>query len=202
MNATPVPKQPSAANAKDGRPRILFVDDDPLILSSLRNAFRKKPYEILTAGSGEEALTIVEEHDVDVVVSDDQMPGMSGSELLRRIRRNSPETLRIILTGKASLEVAIRAINEGEVFRFLTKPCHPEDLAFTIQHGLEMRDLTRQSIRLLNRARRQKALLKELEKQYPGIGDVQVDDTGAILFNEQGSLDELIRELRRENAEA
>jgi DNA-binding NtrC family response regulator len=184
---------------ESSRPTVLFVDDEPHVLAGLRDALRKKPYKILTATSGEQALSLLAERRVDVVVSDEQMPNMTGSRLLSIVRQKYPHTVRIVLTGQASIEGAIRAINEGEIFRFLTKPCHPTDLAFTIQHGLHLRDLARESSRLLLKVRRQRLVLREIEQRYPGISELKVDNQGAILLEEDAQdVEDLIREIEQE----
>jgi two-component system probable response regulator PhcQ len=102
----------------------------------LKDAFSREPYNILCADSAEEALPILAREQVDVVISDEKMPGMSGSEFLSLVRQEYPDTIRIILTGYGSLESAIRAINEGEIYRLFTKPCNVIDLAITIRLAL------------------------------------------------------------------
>ena len=119
--------------------KVLFVDDEPKVTRAIKHTLRKENYEILSAVSAQEALGILERESVDVVVSDEQMPGMSGSELLARVCREYPDTVRIILTGQASLEAAVRAINEGEIYRFLEKPCDAEELATAIRQALQQR---------------------------------------------------------------
>ena len=89
-------------------------------------------------------------NDIDVVVSDERMPGMTGSQFLSEVRKQWPNTIRMILSGQADLEAAVRAINEGEVYRFLLKPCHPKDLQMTILQGLQHKKLVAQSRRLLH----------------------------------------------------
>ncbi len=178
---------------------ILLVDDEPQVLEALRTALHKAPYEILTATSGMEGMDILSRHRVDVVVSDERMPGMTGSVFLGMVLRKYPDSIRIILTGQASLDAAIRAINEGGVYRFLTKPCNPVDLSFTIHHALQMRDLARESARLLARTREQQALLDDLEKQYPGITRVGRDPSGAIVLDDEDiDTDYLLDEIRTE----
>jgi len=136
---------------------------------------------------------------VDVVVSDEQMPNMAGSELLGIVRQRHPRTIRILLTGQASLAAAIRAINEGEVYRFLTKPCSPADLAVTIQRALQLRDLARESARLLARTREQDRVLRTLEDRHPGISEVKRNTHGAIVVEDIVDVDELIREMQVAN---
>src|SRR3989304_5476548 len=97
------------------KPTVLLVDDDDNILYGLVRALRKQPYQLLTAKSGDEAMLILKSRDVDVIVADEVMPGISGGDLLAWAAENVPETIRIILTGKPTTSIAIRAINEGRV---------------------------------------------------------------------------------------
>jgi len=179
--------------------RILFVDDEPNVTSALKRALRREPYEILSAISAKEGLEILARDPIDVVVSDEKMPGMSGSAFLGEICRKYPDTIRIMLTGQASLEAAIRAINEGEVYRFFTKPCNDADLAVTIRHALQQRDLVRQSRRLLRVCQEQAIALEELERQNPGLTRLETDKSGAIIVEEiKGDPEDLIRQIERE----
>ena len=121
------------------KPKILLVDDEPNITQALTKRLRHEDYEILSAPSAEEALQILAREPIDVVVADEQMPGMSGSELLAVVSREYPDTVRIILTGQANLEAAVRAINEGQIYRFLEKPCAAEELAAIIRQAVQQR---------------------------------------------------------------
>jgi response regulator RpfG family c-di-GMP phosphodiesterase len=134
---------------------VLLVDDDDNVLHGLARALRRQPYQLYTARSGEEAMFILKAHAVDVVVADEQMPGMSGSDLLAWVARTYPEVMRIILTGRATAETAIRAINEGAVYHFFSKPCHEVQLAVTIRKALEHKDLLDENRRLLQLRRAQ-----------------------------------------------
>lgn len=104
---------------------------------------RGQPYQLLTARSATEAQAILKSHPVGVVVSDEQMPGMSGTELLAWIADQCPETVRILLTGHTTAETATRAVNEGRVFRFFGKPCRAFDLAMAIRDGLDLHEAVR-----------------------------------------------------------
>jgi DNA-binding NtrC family response regulator len=178
---------------------LLFVDDEPHVTEALKRALRKEPYKILSAKSADEALGILVHKVVDVVVSDEQMPGMSGSQFLSIVSKKYPDTVRIILTGHASLVAAIRAINEGEIYRFLTKPCNEVDLAVTIRQALQQKELMSVSRRLLKKVRYQSALFRELEKEYPGITTVERDSTGTILVDgTEHDLKRLIEQINRE----
>lgn len=116
---------------------VLLVDDDPHLLSGLLRVLRNQPYRIFTARSGEEAKQIFMKQAVDVIVADEQMPGISGSELLAWVADFFPEATRIVLTGHASVDAVIRAINRGHVWRYFTKPCNDVELALAIAEALE-----------------------------------------------------------------
>jgi len=129
--------------------QILFVDDEPLLLEAMRRQFRRQ-FSVALAGSGSEALDLMQEDGpFAVVVSDRQMPGMDGVEFLGEVRRTSPDTVRIMLTGNADLNATIEAVNRGQIFRFLTKPASREDLRVAIEAGIEQyRLLTSQRVLL------------------------------------------------------
>ncbi|MBL8199586.1 MAG: response regulator [Chromatiales bacterium] len=121
--------------------RVLFVDDEPNVLASIRRQLRKSA-DVHTATSGDEALRILDDLDpVALVVSDMRMPGMTGAELLTRVRELYPATVRMILSGQADLESAISAVNDGHIFRFLTKPCGEEALRAAVAAGIEQYQL-------------------------------------------------------------
>jgi len=123
------------------KPVVLLVDDEPQVLEGLRNGLRKAPFELLWAASGQEALEILAARIVDVIVADEQMPGMRGSLLLAHVRERRPSVLRILLTGKASVSSALDAIYDGWVYRYLRKPFHPVELASVIHNGLLLQSL-------------------------------------------------------------
>jgi DNA-binding NtrC family response regulator len=111
--------------------RILFVDDEFRIIKLLNMMFRTQ-YEVYTAISGEEAIKLLEEHEIDIICSDQRMPGMLGIELLAIARERWPKAMRLLLTGYSDLVAMVGAINEGEVYRFINKPWNHEDLKATI----------------------------------------------------------------------
>jgi serine/threonine-protein kinase len=115
----------------EDRATILFVDDEERITMLLNMMFRGD-YNVLTASSGQQALELLARHPVDVLVSDQRMPGMTGVELLRRARDVSPHTLRLLLTGYSDLSAIVGSVNEGEVFRFLSKPWDHDQMRQTI----------------------------------------------------------------------
>jgi response regulator RpfG family c-di-GMP phosphodiesterase len=116
---------------------VLIVDDDVLFLRGLTRLLRNQPFRIITARSGEEAQELLKRWPIHVIVCDEHMPGMSGTDLLAWIARHFPNTVRIVLTGQPDLPTAMKAINDGQVFRFLTKPCREFDLVMAIHEGLD-----------------------------------------------------------------
>lgn len=126
MSTTPhlVPVPSSRPQAATGKlPTVLFVDDEPPITRALSALFRRTgQYAVLTANSARDALELLGAHDIDVIVSDQRMPGMTGVELLREFATRSPRTMRILLTAWSDLSAITASINEGEVFRFVQKP--------------------------------------------------------------------------------
>ena len=162
--------------------KVLIVDDETATRDVLKEAFSQEPYEVLIAGSADEALEIFSREPVDVVISDEKMPGMTGSEFLAVVRKKYPDTIRMILTGHADLQAAIRAINEGEIYRFFTKPCNMIDLAITVRQALQHKETVEESQRLQKVVKQQSDLLGDIEKEYPGITDVKRNKEGAIIL--------------------
>jgi len=162
--------------------KVLLVDDEPNVLSALRRSLRKEDFEIHTATSGEEALEMLQNEKIDVVVSDQDMPGMTGTKLLARVKDKYPDTVRFMLTGKATLEVAVEAINEGAISRFLMKPCNITDLVVTIKQALQHKELMGKAMKLVNKVETQEQVLKEVEKKFPGITNVKRDVYGRVVL--------------------
>jgi two-component system, probable response regulator PhcQ len=179
--------------------KILIVDDDPAVPAALRRALHKQPYEVLSATSAREALRMLGATPVDVVISDEEMPGMQGTGLLNKVRELCPDTIRFILTGKATLSVALQAINAGGVSRFLLKPCNAAELIVAIRQELEKRDLMAAARQLLKKVKHQSAMLHDLEAEYPRITDVHRDSDGAIWLDDiSGDVASLLAEIYRE----
>ncbi|THG83496.1 response regulator [Pseudomonas sp. A-1] len=117
--------------------RILFVDDEERILRSLAMQFRRQ-YEVLTESDPQRALERLKSEAVQIIVSDQRMPQMSGAELLEQASAIAPQTLRILLTGYSDLDAAVDALNNGGIFRYLTKPWDPQEMAFTLRQAAEI----------------------------------------------------------------
>lgn len=137
------------------RETVLLVDDEENILSALRRLFRLDGYTILTATSAEAGLECLETNRVQLVVSDNMMPGMGGMAFLSLVRERWPDVVRIMLTGKADAKETIAAINRGEVYRFITKPWDSAELRITIRQALEHRRLVEENTRLVHLAQDQ-----------------------------------------------
>ncbi|TAK05944.1 MAG: response regulator [Candidatus Manganitrophaceae bacterium] len=137
---------------------LLCVDDEENILHALRRVFRKEPYEILTTVSPKEGLALLESRSVALIISDHRMPEMEGTELLAAVRAKNPDIMRIMLTGYADMKAAIEAINDCQVYRYISKPWNDDDLRLTVQEALRQYDLV-QTNRELNE------LVKEQNKE-------------------------------------
>jgi EAL domain-containing protein (putative c-di-GMP-specific phosphodiesterase class I)/CheY-like chemotaxis protein len=136
---------------------LLLVDDEPNILAALKRLLRRDGYKVLTADCGEQGLDVLARNRVDVIISDQRMPGMTGVEFLRAAKTRYPDTVRIVLSGYTELQSVTDAINEGAVYRFLTKPWVDEQLREHIQKAFEYQGLMEENrqldlkIRLANR---------------------------------------------------
>jgi DNA-binding NtrC family response regulator len=118
---------------------ILVVDDEEEILFSLRGLLRQE-FDLHTARSGAEAIEIMRRHVIHVIMTDQRMPQMTGVELLRRARGECPEAVRIVFTGYADIKAVIDAINQGQIFRYLTKPWDPDELVAALRQGCDEYD--------------------------------------------------------------
>jgi len=119
----------------DKKGRILCVDDEPNILRSLTWLLQKE-FEVVTASSGQDGLALVRQQDFDVVISDQRMPGMMGSEFLREVRKLSPRSMRMMLTGYSDLQAMLRSVNDSEVFRFISKPWKINELPAVVAEAV------------------------------------------------------------------
>lgn len=130
----------STESKPESKPAILCVDDEPAVLEGMRDNLRRT-FRVTTAGSGAEGLELLAEQQFAVVLSDMRMPEMDGAQFLTRARQVAPDTTRMLLTGYADIESAISAVNDGQVFRFLTKPCSQDRLVSSLTAGVEQHRL-------------------------------------------------------------
>ena len=142
--------------------KILCVDDEPNILSAMRRMFMLSGFNIEEATSGAQALQKLEQQEFHLILSDMQMPEMNGAELLAQVRQRWPKVMRLMLTGTADLKTAISAINEGEIYRYLTKPWNDEELVSTVKSALERFVLIRERDNLLELTKQQNQSLADM----------------------------------------
>ncbi|AKM45139.1 chemotaxis protein CheY [Burkholderia contaminans FFH2055] len=182
----------AAATSDDagGVPSILLVDDEPSVLSALRRVFRPAGYEILTAESGEAALEVLASTEVDLIVSDMRMPGMSGAEFLARARSLYPDTMRILLTGYAEIASVVQAVNDGGVYRYLNKPWDDHDLLLTLEQALEQRRLRREAARLAALTEAQNEALRRFNTELETQVRARTEELGqTVMFLEAAQRD-------------
>jgi response regulator RpfG family c-di-GMP phosphodiesterase len=141
---------------------LLLVDDEENILNSLRRVLRGEPYKLLTAGCGDAALQQLEQAHVDLVISDARMPGMDGATLLAQVQQRWPNCLRILLTGYADLTTTVKAINEGQIYRYISKPWDDDELRLIIRQALAFQHSECERRRLELITREQNIQLQEL----------------------------------------
>jgi response regulator RpfG family c-di-GMP phosphodiesterase len=120
-------------------PRILLVDDEPNVLKAVRRIFMDDDLDITTAASGQEALDHLQSNPVDLILSDHNMPGMTGVDFLAKASELYPETVRMLLTGRGELDIVLQAINQGRIYKFFNKPWDDDDLRISILRALEFK---------------------------------------------------------------
>ena len=145
---------------------LLIVDDEPAVLGGLELLFRGHGYEVLAADNPARALKLLKSRPpgqpVGIVISDYRMPDMTGIEFLYEVSRGFPDTLRILLTGKSDMVSAVDAVNQGGLYRFLTKPCDHALLLQTVREAFELYDSTREKRSLNEELTKANAELREL----------------------------------------
>ncbi len=173
---------------------ILIVDDEEPIRKAIRKVLKYEPYTVLDTGDPAEAVELAVGKPVHLVVSDHRMPGMSGTDLLRTIKLRKPEIIRIMLTGYADLEMALKTVNEGGIYRFLTKPWDNTELLLAVRLGLRAFELEDENRRLVRLVKKHWDVLNQLENSQPGItGLTKRSDGGLVLGDDdiQAALDAL-----------
>jgi len=158
------PIDPSDAASSVAMETLLFVDDERNILSSLRRLFRPLGYNILLAESGAAGLEILKQYPVDLVVSDMRMPEMDGARFLAEVARLYPDTVRILLTGFADLTSTIAAINQGQIYRYLSKPWEDTEVTLAVRQALTTKRLEQEKRALTELTERQNLELKDLNE--------------------------------------
>ena len=164
--------------------RVLLVDDEPNVLNALKRTLMDESLDIVTVTCPKKALHVLETQAFKVVVSDERMPEMSGSDFLSLVRKKHPDTIRMMLTGHASLESTLKAVNCGEIYRFFLKPWNDLEIVLALRAAIEKYDLEAYNRRLLNTVRRQTQEMKALEIKFPGISTVEKDSSGRVILPE------------------
>jgi two-component system NtrC family sensor kinase len=143
---------------------ILIVDDEANILQALKRVFRREPYRVLTASSGAEGIEILQKEHIDLIISDQRMPEMSGVQFLARAKELYPGTIRIILSGYTDVDSITEAINVGNVYKFILKPWEDAALKTTIRESFEVARLQRENRELTETIKKQNEELRYLNK--------------------------------------
>ena len=143
---------------------LLIVDDEPNVISSLKRQLRKEDFTIFSAGSGSEGISLVNDQDIGVVISDMMMPEMDGITFLNLVKEQKPNTVRLLLTGHGSMENAVDAINQSKIFKYLTKPWEANRLITSLYRAFEHYNLTVENQRLQRLTRTQNDELKIINK--------------------------------------
>ncbi len=147
---------------------ILFVDDEVNILKALQRLLRAEPLNVLCASRPQEALELLGKTPAQVVVTDQRMPEMTGVELLAAVRERHPDVVRMMLTGYTEMNVAVEAINRGEIYRLITKPWNDDELKATIRQAFDHSDLKREIKRLNQVTREQNFKLQDMNRNLEG----------------------------------
>ena len=153
------------------KPTIVCVDDDPAILTLVARVLNE--YDVRTTELATQALRWITQGEVAVVVSDYDMPDMTGAQLLGQVKRACPETVRVLLTGRRELEAAVDGINQGEIFRFLSKPFNHLELRATVAEAVERYNVMVELSGERARQVRRRALHEALENEFPAISRVE-----------------------------
>ncbi len=184
--------------AEPGKHPLLLVDDEPDILFSLQGLLRRE-FELHTAGSGREALEILAKRPIHVVMTDQRMPEMTGVELLSRVRKEYPDTVRIVFTGYADIKAVVDGINQSGLFRYVTKPWDPDDLIELLHTAAARYEEIVEHRRLLTEVRTCLAEAPDLMSSLgasigSGTGTVQIPDAAYHRINLLDRIDKFLRQ--------
>lgn len=149
---------------QEGGYGLLFVDDEENVLNAMKRLFRRENYRIFLAKSAEEAFTVLQKEKIQLIVSDHRMPVMTGAEMLAKVKQLYPDIIRIMLTGYADVNAIMGAVNEGAVYKFITKPWNDEDLRLTVGLALEQYDLIQENRTLKKEKVTQQKKISQLSK--------------------------------------
>ncbi|MCW8883963.1 MAG: response regulator [Motiliproteus sp.] len=172
--------------------RVIIVDDEKGVLNALKRSMRSHGWNLQTYLDPQEALNDAATQEVDLVISDYRMPVMDGVTFLQEFKAIQPDAFRIILSGQADMDAILHAINDAEIYRFITKPWSDEELAVTIEKALEHRHILIENRRLADMVRKQQVQIKHqmselerLEAESPGITQINWGDDGSIILYDE-----------------
>ncbi len=149
----------------EDRIRVMFVDDEPNILRMVRRVLRNEPWELEFYSGAEEAWQAMQKNPPDIIVTDHRMEGMTGTQLLARVKAAFPDVLRIIFSGYTEVSTLTEAINQGNIYKFIHKPIKEEDLRLTIRRAAESVLLQRENRKLTERIQAQNEELRRLNEE-------------------------------------
>jgi FixJ family two-component response regulator len=148
---------------------LLCIDDEPNILNALKRLLRKEDFRLLTANSGKAGLQVLAENEVHVVLSDQRMPEMNGTEFLKQVKASHPDIIRIILTGYTDVDSIGEAINEGHIYKFFLKPWNDQNLKLEIRQAFEQYELVQDNRRLHDQVFQQNEELKKINENLESL---------------------------------
>lgn len=172
--------------ARAHEPVILVVDDDPGIVRAIERALSPPGYRVLATTDPYRAIALLGEEQIDVVLSDVDMPALGGHEVLSRARRVRPHAIRCLVTGVEDLEAATRAINECEVYRFISKPFDSHALRDTVAEALSRKRELDRLAQAERRAQVRRALLERIEEECPGLLRAELDEDQTYHLDAEG----------------
>ncbi|CAA9892823.1 Hydrogenase transcriptional regulatory protein HupR1 [Candidatus Methylobacter favarea] len=184
----------AASLANDRPAKILFVDDEANVLKALCRLFHNEPYITYFAASGAEGLEVLRHNAVDLIISDMRMPEMNGAEFLAQIAKHWPETIRILLTGYADLQLTIDAVNKGHIYNYCNKPWNDEELKLLVRKTLEQKRLREERDRLSDLVHQQNKALKALNEHL----EEKVEQRTEQLKKSMHHLDEANQSLKKQ----
>ena len=160
---------------------ILVVNDEELFIEYIKSMLSGESYNVITASSGKQGLEILKKQRVNLVISEYKIPLMNGLEFLEKVKIIYPDILTVMVTDQADINLAIKAINEAGVYKFLLKPWDDIDFKNTIKRTLKSLQVIKERDELIRKVKTHEATLKDLEKRYPGITKVEKNEDGYIL---------------------
>lgn len=166
------------------RHSLLIVDDEEFVRNALVRALRTEDFEIRAADGPKSGWEMLAERPADIVISDFKMPRMSGLEFLQRVREEYPDSIRLMLTGHADVDTVIDAVNNSEIYRFLTKPWNDDELKLALRLAAAHLDSMRENRRLVEVVQHQAELLRSIEDRHPGISRVARSADGAVVIED------------------